>query len=133
MGGSEVEGLLQTHHVAGANGLESSGLATQLLGIVVHSLDGKTDAALHLVDLDDAGLDGIAHLDVVLHALHVLLGKLGDVDEAVDVAIEVHEGTEGSNLGHGTGNEVAHLEAGVDGFPGIGLKLLDTEGYYSVC
>ena len=117
--GSEVEGLLQTHHVAGTYGLESGGLATQLLGIVVHSLDGKTDAALHLVHLDDASLDFVAHLDDVLHALHVLLGKLGDVDEAVDVAVQVDEGTEGSNLGNLTGNEIAHLEAVVDALPGV--------------
>ena len=121
--------MLQTNEVAGwTEGLEGLALFLKLIFGVSNRLDGETDTALDLVDLDDAGFHVVADLEDILDALHVLLAKLRDVDESVDIAIETDEGSEGSDLGNRSSDLVAHLELTVDVGPWIVIKLLDTEG-----
>jgi hypothetical protein len=87
-GGSEVERLLEADHLGRrTEGFEAGAFLLELLFGVTNGLDGKTDAALDLVDLDDAGFDLVADLDDVLDLLHVVFAELRDVDEAVDVTV----------------------------------------------
>jgi len=50
------------------------------------------------------------------------------MNQAVNIAVQIHKGAEAGNLGHLASHHIAHLEAVIDGFPRIGLKLLDTKG-----
>ena len=86
----------------------------RLVLVVVDGLDGKADAALHLVHLDDAGFDFVADLEHVLDLGHVVFAELADVHEAVDVVLELHEGAEAGDLRDLALDEVADLEAVVD-------------------
>ena len=63
-----------------------------------------------------------ADLDDVLDLLHVILAELRDVDEAVDVAFERNECSEGCDLGDRAFDEIADLEAAVDFGPWIVLR-----------
>ena len=90
-------------------------------------LDGETDAALRLVQADDAGLDFLAGLEHVLHLGDALLGDLGDVDEAVEVAFERDERAEAGDLADGALDLLADLEAVLDGLPGILGELFQPE------
>ena len=133
-GSSKVEGLLEADHLAGwAEGLEACAFLLELLFGVTDSLDGKADATLDLVHLDDAGFDFVADLDDVLDLLHVVFAELRNVDEAVDVTVERDKCTEGCDLGNSALDEVTDLEAAVDEAPGIFFGLLDTEGDALVC
>ena len=80
------EGLLEADHVfAGRRRVERVGFALDLFFGVVGGLDGEADAALGLVDLDDAGFDFLADLEDVLDLLDAVFADLRDVDQAVDV------------------------------------------------
>ena len=75
--GRQIEGLLESDEVgAGAKGVEGGGLFLELLFGVLGRLDRETDAALDLVDLDDAGLDFVADLDDVFDLGDVVLAEL---------------------------------------------------------
>ena len=119
--------MLQTNEVAGwTKGLEGLALFLELVFGVSNRLDGETDTALDLVDLNHTGFHFVGHLEDVLDALHVLFAELGDVDESVDVAVEADEGSEGRALGNRSSDLVSHLELAVDVGPWIVVKLLDT-------
>ena len=121
--------MLEADHLGGwAEGLEAGAFLLQLLVGVADCLDGKTDAALDLVDLDDAGFDRICDLDDVLDLFHVILAELRDVDEAVDVTVEGDKRTEGCDFRNRAFDQIADLEAVVDSGPWVVLGLFDTEG-----
>ena len=121
--------MFQTHHIAArAEGFKGSGFAAELFGVVIDGLDGKADTAFDAVHFDHAGSDFITHLDHILHAFHMVFAQLGDMNQAVNIAVQIHKGAEAGNLGHLASHHIAHLEAVIDGFPRIGLKLLDTKG-----
>ena len=61
---------------------------------VVRGLDGKTDAALDFVHLDDAGFDFLTDLEHIFDFSDVIFAQLRDVHEAVDVVLQLHERTE---------------------------------------
>ncbi len=91
----DLEGLGEPDHVfARAERVEGFTFLLEVFHRVVRGLDRETDAALGLVDLDDAGLDFLADLEGVLDLLHVIFADLRDVDEAVDLVSELHEGAE---------------------------------------
>ncbi len=124
----DFEGLSQTDHVlAGAKGVHGFGFALEGFGVVVGGLDGETNAALGLIDLDDAGFHFLADLEGVLDFFDTLFADLRDVDEAVDVVLELHEGTKVGDFRDGALDEIADLEATVDFLPGIVLELFDAE------
>ncbi len=130
----EVERLLEADHLGRrTEALEAGAFLFQLIVGVTNGLDGKSDAALDLVHLDDAGFDLFADLDDVFDLFHMVFAELRNVDEAVDVTIEADEGTKGCDLRNGALDEVANLEAVVDEAPWIAFGLLDTEGNALVC
>lgn len=53
---------------------------------------------------------------------------VGHVDHAVDTLLQSHEGTVGSKVADGTGNDGANGEALLDEVPGILVELTDAEG-----
>ncbi len=89
---------------------------------VVGRLDGQTDAAFALVNLDDAGGDFLADLEHVLDLLHALLADLRDVDQAVNVVLQADERAEAGELGDVAGDEVADLVELVDVLPRIDAR-----------
>ena len=82
------------HVLARTQRVESLGFAAEGILVVVRGLDGKTDAALGLVDLDDAGFHFLTDLEGVLDLVDTVLADLRDVHEAVDVVLELNEGAE---------------------------------------
>ena len=59
--------------------------------IIVCGLDGKTDAALGLVDLDNPRLDFLTDLEGILDLFHAILADLRNVDEAVNVVLQLNK------------------------------------------
>ena len=70
-----------------------------VLELVLHALDAEREAAALGVDLEDLHAHGLAGLDDLARVLHVVLGELGDVHEALDPVHDLHEGAEGDDLG----------------------------------
>ncbi|MEA2645173.1 MAG: polyribonucleotide nucleotidyltransferase, partial [Chloroflexota bacterium] len=64
-----------------------------LLGVLEALAAGEVDAAL-AVDLVDLHQDLVAHLDEVLDVVHPPVGKLADMDQAVLLGHQLHEGAE---------------------------------------
>src|SRR5690606_36617509 len=88
-------------------------------------LEAERDAALDRVDLEHD------HLDLLrgrqdLARMHVLLGPahLGDVDEALDPRLELHEGAVVGDVGDGALDLLADRVLAADAFPRIALELL---------
>ena len=75
-----------------------------------------------LVDLEDLHPDLVAGRDDLARALDVVLGKLGDVDEALDAGHDLDEGAEGDDLGdlalEDVAGAVAVEDASATGPPG---------------
>jgi hypothetical protein len=57
----------------------------------------------------------------------VIFAQLRDVDEAIDVVLQLHEGAEARQLGHLAGDEIADLVFLVDVLPRIVAQLFDAE------
>ena len=120
--------MLQRNQVfARLEGVEHGLLGLELFGRVVGGFDGEADAALALVDLDDARGDVLIDLEHVLDLVHAVFADLADVDEAVDVMLQADEGAEARELGDLAGNEIADLVVFVDVGPGIFGELLEPE------
>src|ERR1035437_2860815 len=66
---------------------------------VVRLLERERDAATFEVDVDDLDEDVVTNVDDLLRQLHVALGQLGDVDQALDAIVYTDEGTERNQLG----------------------------------
>ena len=111
----------------GRRAVERFGFALEFFFAVIRGLDRETDAALDLVDLDDAGFDFLADLEDVLDLVDVIFADLRDVDEAVDVVLQLHERAEAGELGDLAVDEVADLVVRVDVLPRIVAQLLDAE------
>ena len=75
---------------------------------------GETVFASLLVDADQLHLDGVAHLEDVFHVLDTAVSDLGDMQEAVGVGQELHEGTEGGDVLDFSFIHFAHLGFGAD-------------------
>jgi len=80
--------VLQRHEVfAGLELVEDFLLFLKLFVSIAGSLDGQTDPAFALVDLDNTRVHVLAHLEHVLNLVNVILGDLRDVDEAINLVL----------------------------------------------
>ena len=129
VGSCKVKRLLQTNEVTGrTEGFEGLAFFLKLIFGVRNRLDGETDPTLNLIDLDDTGFDVVADLKDILDALHMLLAKLRDVNQTINIPIETDECSKGSDLGNRSRDLVSHLELAVDVGPRVVIKLLNSEG-----
>ena len=129
VGGRKVKRLLQTNEVTGrTEGFKGLAFFLKLILRVRNRLDGKTDTTLNLIDLDDTGFYVVADLKDILDALHMLLAKLRDVNQTINIPIQTDEGSKGSDLRNLSRDLVSHLEFTVDVRPRIIIKLLNSEG-----
>src|SRR5471030_2022495 len=94
-------------------------LTLDLFRRVIGGLDGEADAALRLVDLDDAGGNFLADLEHFLDLLDAIVADLRDVHQAVDFVGKLDEGAEAGHFADLAGDEVADLVAALDRFPRI--------------
>ena len=91
-------------------------------------LQAERDAALHLIDLEDhdldllGGGDDLARVDVLLRP-----GHLGDVDQALDARLQLHERAVIGDVRDAALELRADRIAGGDALPRIGEELLDAE------
>ena len=69
-----------------------------------------------------------ARLDHFARVLDVVVGKLGDVDQALDPGQDFDEGAEGDDLGHRALEHVAGAVGADHPLPRVLLGLLETEG-----
>ena len=121
--------MLEADHLGRrTEGIEAGAFLLELLFGVTNGFDGEADAALYLINLDDASFNVVADLDDVFDFLHVVFAKLRNVDEAVDIAFEGNERTKGCDFRNLALDQVSDLEAIVDGGPWIVLGLFDAEG-----
>ena len=113
--------------------------------IVVRGLDGKTDAALGLVDLDNARLNVLTNLERIFNLFHPIFADLRNVHEAVNVILQLNKRPEIGDLCDRSSDKIADLEshlsgsgATVDGRDMWGKRRFAyeiehlSEGYYSV-
>ena len=109
---------------AGLRGLE--GVAERHAALA-DALDREGDAPALLVDLEDLDPDGLARLDDLARGLDVMLGELGDVDEALDAGDDLDERAEGDDLGDLALERGAGAVGVEDRLPRVLLRLLEPE------
>src|SRR5690606_10137062 len=98
-------------------------------GIVSQLLHAQGDALPLGVDGQDNGFQLVALLEVAHHFLAVLVpGQVGEVDEAVDAALEANENAEVGDGLDVAGDLVTLAVLGGELVPGVGVALLDTQG-----
>ena len=98
-----------------------------MLELILHALDAEGEPPALGVDLEDLHAHGLSRLDDLARVLHVVLGELGDVHEALDPVHDLDERAEGDDLGDLALELVAHLVGLDDPLPGVGLRLLEAE------
>src|SRR6516225_7656906 len=84
------------HAVQGRVEVVADRLADRAL---VRLLEGQADPAPVEIDVDDLDEDLVAHLDDLLGDLHVPVGQLGDVHQALDALLDPDERAERDELG----------------------------------
>ena len=87
----------------------------------------EREAAALFVDLEDLDVEFRARLDHFDGVLDVVVGKLGDVDQALDAGEDFDEGAEGDDLGDRALEHVAGTVGADDPLPRVLLGLLETE------
>ena len=103
-------------------------LDEDLPGIAHGLLETERDAALDRIDLEDLHLDllrggdDLAGVDVLLGPRH-----FGDVDQAFDAGLELHEGAVVGDVGDAALELRVDRILGLDALPGIVLQLLHAE------
>src|SRR3982751_1485151 len=95
---------------------------------LVGLLERERDPAAVQVDVDDLDQDLVAHLHDLLRDLHVALGQLGDVDQALDALVDADERTEGHQLGDLAGHDLADLVRAGELTPRVLLRRLQRQG-----
>ena len=95
--------------------------------IIVCGLDGKADAALGFVHLDNPRFDFLTDFEGILDLFHAILADLRNVDEAVNVVLELNKRPEVCDLCDRSLHKVADLETDIDFLPRIILELLGAE------
>src|ERR1035437_186216 len=91
---------------------------------VVGLLERKRDTATLQVDVDDLDEDVVADVDNLLRQLHVALGQLGDVDQALDAVVHADERTERDQLGDLARNDLADRVGAREVLPRVFLRCL---------
>ena len=91
-------------------------------------LEAEADAALLRIDVEHHDLDLLAGRDD-LAGMDVLLGPghLGDMDQALDARLQLHEGAVVGDVGDAAGELGAGRVFELDALPRIGLELLHAE------
>ena len=97
------------------------------MSLRLSALDRERDPAALLVDLEDPHPGLLTGLDDLARGLDVVLGKLGDVDEALDAGDDLDEGAEGDDLRDLALEDVVRLVLVEDRLPRVLLGLLETE------
>ena len=95
--------------------------------IIVCCLNGKPDAPLGFVHLDNPRFDFLTDFQGILDLFHAILADLRNVDEAVDVVLELDKRSEVCDLCDRSLHKIADLETDIDILPGIILELLGAE------
>src|SRR5579883_2312685 len=90
-------------------------------------LDREADALLARVDVDHLRLYRIAHLEERARLVDALARELGDVDEALDPLLELHEHPEVGDARHRAAHARAGRVAPRHRAPRVGGELLDAE------
>jgi hypothetical protein len=94
----------------------------------MHLLEAELMRRLEAVDVQHhdldflAGRDDLAGMDVLLGPAH-----FGDVDQALDARLQLHEGAVVGDVGDAAGELGARRVFGGDAFPRIGFELLHAE------
>src|SRR5229473_7666886 len=97
-------------------------------GIAFELLDAERDALLLDIDIEHHGLDHVALLEVVDHLLaRKLPVEVGQMDHAVDVALEPEEQTEFGLVLDFALDRRTHREFFDEHFPGVAHGLLEAE------
>src|SRR6185437_8337499 len=94
------------HAVQGRVEVVADGLAD---GALVGLLERQADPAPVQVDVDDLDEDLVADLHDLLRDLHVAVGQLGDVDQALDALLDPDERAERHQLGDPARHDLADL------------------------
>src|SRR5262249_39163203 len=93
------------------------------------ALAAEADLAVGGVDAQDLDLDLVAHLDDVLRALDLVVGQLGDVQQAFQAGLQLDEDAEVGELGHLALLGLAGLVTTGDvALPGVVVHLLEAQG-----
>src|SRR6478609_5310350 len=96
--------------------------------VLVRLLQRQRDAATLEVDVDDLDEDVGAHGDDLLRQLHVALGQLGDVDQALDAVVDAHERTERDELGDLARDDLTDRVGPGEVLPRVLLRRLQRQG-----
>src|ERR1700729_3680210 len=112
------------HAVQGRVEVVADGLADRAL---VGLLERQADPAPVQVDVDDLDEDLLAHLNDLLRDLHVPVGQLGDVHQALDALFHADERAEGHQLGDPAGNDLADLVRAGELLPRVFLSGLQRQ------
>ena len=123
-----VPGLVvgRGHAVQGRVELVAGGLADRAL---VGLLERQRDATAVEVDVDDLDEDLLADLDDLLRDLHVAVGQLGDVHQALDALLDPDERAERHQLGDPAGDDLADLVGPGELLPRVFLGGLQRQGH----
>src|SRR5271169_1938026 len=96
-------------------------------GALVGLLERQADPAPVQVDVDDLDEDLVAHLHDLLGNLHVPVGELGDVHQALDALLDTDERAERHQLGHPARHDLADLVGAGELLPRVFLGGLERE------
>src|SRR5439155_3783861 len=92
-----------------------------------HASGGEADPSPGHVHVDDLDPDLLPHRDHLLGRFDVLVGQLGDVDQALDPLTDPHEGPEGNELGDRAVDDLSGLVLALELPPWILLRRLEGE------
>src|SRR4051812_44357385 len=96
--------------------------------LVVGLLQRQRDAATLEVDVDDLDEDVVTDVDDLLRQLHVALGQLGDVDQALDAVVDAHERAERDELGDLARDDLTDRVGPGEVLPRVLLRRLQRQG-----
>src|SRR6185437_397429 len=94
---------------------------------LVGLLERQADPPPVQVDVDDLYEDLLAHLNDLLRDLHVPVGQLGDVHQALDALLDADERAERDQLGDPAGNDLADLVRAGELLPRVFLRGLQRQ------
>src|SRR5690606_23884750 len=96
-------------------------------GALVGLLERQADPAPVEVDVDDLHEDLVADLDDLLGDLHVPLGQLGDVHQALDALLDADERAERHQLGDAARDDLPDLVGAGELLPRVLLRRLERQ------
>src|SRR5206468_621945 len=91
-------------------------------------LPREADLALSAIDAEDLHFDLVADLDDLFGAIHLVVGQLRDVQQALQAGLELDEGAVVREVAHGTLHHGAGRILAGDLVPRVDLGLLHPQG-----